>query len=420
MSVKTDVDLNTEDCMRTKWKLFLKQKTRTLLKLLELRHGKRELPCYAEKNFIFVDNKFEDYFEQIKFAFELGLLDVRNTLLVAKFYRTNFYKTQEAAAKIGLKTHFYYYNNQIPSISNKVVFYPYNAQINCRLILNRRACHVFLTHGESNKKSSVNRMVRLYDYIIASGDISCDRYLENGVLSQSDLQDGRVIKVGTALSASCFDYLNPHGDNTCVAYLPTWEGGNEEENFSSLASPYIAHFLISLCAKLGEKNIIIKAHPNLGGRIKRYHKHLAGLIETLRLNDIRVYVESSNKEAKKSAANVPENMSIKIGVCDVSASEFMLAAKKIPTILLINGEKEFFSTKKYMGLRKKFVVNINNRQKIDGFLERPLLKDDLAVFVDNLHEYAFSDTRREESKALELCQGFFGFQNELTEKTSSA
>lgn len=367
----------------------------TFIKFFELFLAKKKPnPIYEEKFFIFIDNKFENYFDQIKIFFESGFLDKEKTILVSKFYKNNYATVNRKAKKIGVKTHFYLFYSQIPSIAGKTIFYPYNAQINCRLILNRDACHVFLTHGESNKKASVNRMVRLYDHVIAAGDISCDRYLENGIFSENDLSGNRIIKVGTALSAPCFDYLNARGTDACIAYLPTWEGGNEEENFSSIASPYIAFFLNSLCLKWGLMKIIIKPHPNMGGRSSLYKKYFIDLIRELQSKKIDVYLDSDVVDFKRIAKNPCKELSVKIGVCDVSASEFMLAAEKIPSILLLNGEKKIFATKKYMEFRGNSIVNIQNKLNIDEFFDRSIYEVNFKKFADEIYNYSFAEKNK--------------------------
>jgi hypothetical protein len=372
---------------------FLIMKTiKTFIKFIELiLSRKKSSPLYEEKFFVFIDNKFENYFDQIKVFFESGFLDKEKTILVAKFYRNNFFKVNKQAKKIGLKTHFYLFYKQIPDINGKVMLYPYNAQVNCRLILNRDASHIFLTHGESNKKASVNRMVRLYDHVLASGDISCDRYLENKIFTESDLLDGRVIKVGSTLSASCFEYLSAEGNNdACIAYLPTWEGGNEEENFSSLASPHITFFLRSLCEKMGASKIIIKPHPNTGGRVASYKRCFWELINSLQQSGIEVYIDSDVEGFRKSTKKPYKDLSIKMGVCDVSASEFMLVAKKIPSIVVKNGEKKIFTTKRYMELRENAIVDIQNEKNIDEFFINFFSQLNWKEITDEFYSYSFS------------------------------
>ena len=375
----------------------MKKMLNTFLKFADLlRKRKYSQPIYSEKNFIFIDNKFENYFKQISVFFESGFLDKANTVLVTKFYTKNYFNVSREASRLGIKTHFYFFYSQIPLLNGKTVFYPFNGQVNCRLILNREACHVFLTHGESNKKASVNRMARLYDYVIVTGDISCDRYLENKVFSESDLRDGRIVKVGTTLSAPCFDDLAPDGSEPCVAYLPTWEGGNEEENFSSMASPHVAHFLAALCTQLNVSSVIIKPHPNMGGRVAAYQKHLADLVRQLQQSGIKVYMDTATQKWRRIAGKPHAELSVRMGVCDVSASEFMLAAKKIPSILLVNGSKQIFATKKYMELRKNLIININDLSDVERFFSKPLSIRDFTFFAEALYKYSFSENSKQQ------------------------
>ena len=351
------------------------KKIRTLHKFIDLKwgRGRKKAENFCDFSFIFVDNKLKNFFSQIEIFFKTSFLNKDRTVLVAKFYWSNYLEISTAAEKYGVRVVFYLFYRQIPNLDGRIIFYPYNSQTNCRLILNRNACHVFLTHGESNKKASVNRMVRLYDYVLAAGEISRQRYIESGVFTPSDLDVGRVIRVGSSLSADCFDYLSRSGRNPCVAYMPTWEGGLEEENFSSISSAKLSEILYAILDGLNIRNILIKCHPNTGSRVKSYIQALSDLVEKLARKGVNVYIDPSSvpylKESHKSffcTAGGYSQLDIKYGVVDVSAAEFMLAAKKIPTVVLVRKFDKCFSSADYMRIRKEALIDLDGEAKLEN------------------------------------------------------
>ena len=392
--------------------VFVFKKIRTLIKFIDLKWGtgRGKPEKYPDCSLIFIDNNHENFFEQIRIFFESGFLNKDKTVLIVKFYKINYLQVANAAEKHGVKVVFYLFYRQIPSLDGRVIFYPYNAQSNCRLILNRNARHIFLTHGESNKKASVNRMVRLYDYVLAAGEISRQRYLESGIFSSHDLDAGRVIRVGSALSASCFEYLSDDGAQACIAYMPTWEGGLDNENFSSIASQNIAQKIIEILNGLGIHRILIKLHPNTGCRIKFYKNSLALLAKKLMSQGIDVHVDPSSMKYLKSHPKILNGinknnfqLNIKYGIADVSAAEFMLAAKKIPTIVFLRKKQEFFASSEYLKIRRKAIIDLDGdavtKDAIE-YLKNPEEINDFLLSAFEKESYLDKKNAQEISKIL--------------------
>ncbi len=383
----------------------------TLLKFISLKWGRgRDKPeVDAECSFVFIDNKFENFFEQIKIFFDSGFLDAKKTVLIVKFYNSNYHNIDTVAKKLGLRVIFYLFYRQIPSLNGRVIFYPYNAQSNCRLILNRSACHVFLTHGESNKKASVNRMARLYDYVLAAGDISSQRYVKGGVFTRQDIEAGRVIRVGASLSAKCLEYTTNAG-SPCLVYMPTWEGGLDEENFSSIACQNIASILWNILQGLNIKKILIKCHPNTGGRIRTYKSALALLINSLMEKDIDVYVDPNSEKFLKKYPELQRRvnsdcsrLNVLWGVVDVSAAEFMLAAKKIPTIVLLRQRNQCFATSEYMRMRHDALIDMDGVIEVNAaieYLRNSTQEDEFMLKAFQKEEYLCSKTTKEMAEIL--------------------
>lgn len=348
-------------------------KLKALIKYIDLKWGSgRQKPLqYEGMSFLYIDNKQENFFYQISNFFDTGVLDAEKTVVVLKFYFSNYLNVVKFFKTKNIKFSFFLFYRQIPSIENRIIFYPYNSQSNCRLILNRSALHVFLTHGESNKKASVNRMIRLYDYVLAAGEFSSERYISNKVFSEYDLSEGRVIKLGAALVSPCFVDLSADATEDCIVYMPTWEGGLDAENFSSLAEKNTEKILIAVCNNLKTQKIIFKPHPNTGSRIKKYLNKLFELIDSLRAKDYKIFIDPEylktipkNFISKKFLFPYHENLKIIYGVVDISAAEFMLAAKKVPTIVLLKKHTPMIAPKIYNDLRYPFLIDVQDSKGV--------------------------------------------------------
>ncbi|WP_162777423.1 hypothetical protein [Comamonas kerstersii] len=346
---------------------FCVKKIKVFLKFFDLKWGggRRKPERYHDCDYIYIDNKFENFFDQISIFFESGFFNPLKTVLVFKFYSNNYFNILAESKKYKIKICPYLFYRQLPDFNGRVIFYPYNSQSNARLILNRSATHVFLTHGESNKKASVNRMIRLYDYVLAAGDFSVDRYLESGVFTPYDIEQGRVIRIGDALIAKFGDYSIYNGEPALI-YMPTWEGGLEEENFSSLSSPLVAKILINIVQSLNINSIVIRPHPNTGSRNTKYKNMIKNLCEFLLSRGIFVYMSEDsqrkifpNNRLLKSVRTNTYDLCMVFGVVDISASEFMLAAQRIPSIVLAKNVNKCYASKSYFEARGGSFVDID-------------------------------------------------------------
>ena len=141
----------------------------------------------------------------------------------------------------------------------RVAFYPANAGKNVHLLREARLKHVFLNHGDSDKSTSANPFVRVYDEVWVAGEAAVERYEAAGIhmpRSQYAIV-GRPqverLKVGP---------LAGFAPRTLL-YAPTFEGYYEESNYSSLE--YMGPQMIEriLDAYPGVR-IIFKPHPATG------------------------------------------------------------------------------------------------------------------------------------------------------------
>jgi len=296
------------------------------------------------KTYIYIDTKIIGAFKQTISYFEENVFDNQSTILIWKNYKEINKKINKLLNKYSINHISFNKYSEIPQlVDNSIVFYLFNAQSNCRLVANRKLKHIFVTHGESNKVSSIKPIIRVYDYVIVAGNVGIRRYLDYDIFSKCDVEKGKLIRMGNTFIGNIGISYDKNSDT--VLYAPTWEGGVEEENYSSLSKnldkiKIIANFIL----KNRKKNIIIQLHPNLGHRDKNYKKYLLNSIKYFQLYDINVFIKNwkfSFFDKIQLRNNIfsfdqLENKSVCYAFCDVSAIEIQLLEKHIPYFIFFN------------------------------------------------------------------------------------
>ena len=293
--------------------------------------------------YIYIDTKILGAVKQLLSYFQSDVFNTNACIAVyVKYYKEN----NEIISKL-FDTHDIPYKfirkySDISFDDGKVVFYLFNAQSNCRMVAFRNVSHVFITHGESNKKSSVKPIVRIYDHVVTSGQVGIDRYLKAGIFTKSDIEDNRVIRLGnTFVGQNSYSYDE---SSHTLLYAPTWEGGVPDENFSSITEN-VDKLLFKITKNRDIKKIIIQTHPNLGHRDESYIASLDSMLSKLIKSGLKVLVVKNKVSIRERLraiytgfAYVSSNKRIKIShaITDISAMEVQLLVKNIPTTVLAN------------------------------------------------------------------------------------
>ncbi|WP_421730462.1 hypothetical protein [Brevundimonas sp.] len=144
--------------------------------------------------------------------------------------------------------------HQCPNL--KAVFYVSNTGNVIHFVRLNHLKHVFLGHGDSDKAASCHRFFRVYDEVWTAGQAHIDRFAAVGF--RTDSIDFKTIgRPGTrsvienAAPADCQQFL----------YLPTWEGYQDSQNYSSL--PMGVDLLLVAEAATGLRPRV-KFHPLAG------------------------------------------------------------------------------------------------------------------------------------------------------------
>lgn len=335
-------------------------------------------------HYIYIDTKIEGTIYQLVEYFRSGVFNSKNYCVYYKKYKKgtkNFSKIfqKEGIEAIGFKKY-----SELSFKDNSIVFYLFNAQSNCRIVANRQLTHIFVTHGESNKISSVKPIIRIYDHVITSGKIGVQRYLDNGIFFPEDVKRNRIIMMGDTFIGD--NQYHFDSDSKTILYAPTWEGGIPEENYSSLEWDNIFEKLLLYIRENNITTVVVQLHPNLGHRDSRYINKAFSLLNKLIQNNIKTIIIKTKVLGflllilkLKGLKVVDDNFKIDIseGFCDVSAIETQLYNKNIPCGVFIKEKTRFIggNLKKHyalIGIKKD--QDIANKIFYDNSYKQNLLQ----------------------------------------------
>jgi len=242
----------------------------------------------------------------------------------------------------------------LPIANDGVVFYPFNSQSNMNAVTNRRAYHVLTLHGESNKLASNRPASRLYDYICIAGPIARDRYIDAGIFTVAEADQGRLVMVGDSF-VQRLQWMEPiaSSDDGALLYCPTWEGfGNGKDNYTSVSSQNG----FKLCAKaarvIGSNTLIVKPHPYLGLLCQKLLIDFVRGVQFLKSEGFTVkmaLLDASRplrllaalwlRDIERIDETFQQRHQIKLGITDVSGMEAIFLRQRIP-FMTIRGQGE--------------------------------------------------------------------------------
>ena len=295
--------------------------------------------------YIYIDTKIKGTIDQLLDYFQADVFNADACICIYfKYYKEIEKYIQKSFAGTSIQFKFIYKNSDLNFISDKTVFYLFNAQSNCKIVARRDLVHIFVTHGESHKLASIKPIIRIYDFVITSGQVGIDRYLKAGIFTEYDIQMlNKVIPMGsTFIGHHSYTYRS---NADAYLYAPTWEGGIPSENYCSLnANIYTS--LLDCLNRNAIRKLYIQPHPNLGHRDHAYFKMLNALVSGLRKSNIQVSIVKSHFDFKdrwhfkgcQRVSKFESAFDIAGAIVDISAMEMQLIHSHIPTMVLINSE----------------------------------------------------------------------------------
>jgi hypothetical protein len=127
----------------------------------------------------------------------------------------------------------------------------------------RSASHVWIGHGESEKRVNLHRTVSLYDAVFLGryADVRrAPRAIRRWVAHGACAIGGTIVE-----GATKDPWVHPRSPRT-VLYAPSWEGTRDSVDYSSI--PEVVPHLLDALPELTERGvrIIVRPHPRTGAR----------------------------------------------------------------------------------------------------------------------------------------------------------
>ena len=137
----------------------------------------------------------------------------------------------------------------------KVCLYVNNHRLNFQSLTFADQLHVHLNHGESDKISMASNQAKAYDRVFVAGPAATERYLANLLA----FDGSTLVEVGRPQ----LDLLPPSraADGRTVLYAPTWEGGRDEMDYSSVAT--MGEAIVDGLVSAGWR-VVYRPHPKVG------------------------------------------------------------------------------------------------------------------------------------------------------------
>ncbi|WP_418276189.1 CDP-glycerol glycerophosphotransferase family protein [Isoptericola jiangsuensis] len=144
------------------------------------------------------------------------------------------------------------------AVDAKVVVYVNNGMRNFQSLIYRRALHVHLNHGESDKVSMVSNQAKSYDHVVVAGQAAIERHRRT--LINFDL-DTLVVCGRPQLDLDVESTISPVPGKRTVFYAPTWSGEDDANNYTSLD-----HYGVAIAQGLlaiPDVRVVYKPHPRV-------------------------------------------------------------------------------------------------------------------------------------------------------------
>ena len=246
---------------------------------------------------LYLDSKDINSIQILEKWFKYGFFDKRQAVVIFRYYpKTIFTFPIELSARgfdyIGYNKFFSISLGKLPA-----VFYPFNTNTNPVLIKQRQTRHVFIGHGESDKEASINPMIRMYDLIFSSGPSSTQRYIDHSIINKEDIGK-RAFEIGMPYIDDQFKNKHTKKNDKMAIYCPTWEGANNNQQYSSLN--YSTAKIIIETALQYFNELYFMPHPSTGIKDKAYLKDLTAILKHFSKHPNFIFI--ANSETQKNIA----------------------------------------------------------------------------------------------------------------------
>ena len=311
----------------------------------------KESNIEAFKYFIFINSKVTNIVDQIFPHFEKGFLDKEKVLIIYKHHFESVNYIRRDLKKYGLNGHCIINLRDIPSVEGAVWIYTHNSMYNFAVInKNLYSTHIWIGHGDSEKIAYYKKMIRIFDYILVTGDLAIERFIKHKIFRKEESY--KFIKIGKGALCSVLANSNKSAKKALL-FASTWEGAMAEENYATMHLPKEnAFFVKKIIESLEIEDIVIKLHPNTGIRDSKLITQTQNTIEEmLKLNKniifiaektdwiySWVYSKFKDKLDYREKLFSLEEFSFEVGISNISAMASMIDAEGMKTFVIYDSK----------------------------------------------------------------------------------
>ncbi|SFV71353.1 hypothetical protein MNB_SV-13-1462 [hydrothermal vent metagenome] len=311
----------------------------------------KEADISKYKYFIFINSKVTNIIDQVYPPFQKGFFSKDEVLIVYKHHFESVKYIRRDLEKYGLVGHCIINLRDIPSVENRIWFYTHNSMYNFSVInKNLYSKHVWIGHGDSEKIAYYKKMIRVFDYILVTGDLAIERFIKHEIFRKEESY--KFIRIGKGALCSVMPNSN-RGSKKAILFASTWEGAMEEENYSTLhLHKQNADFIQKIATLKNIENIVIKLHPNTGIRDSKLIEQTLKTIEDLVALDKNivfvaentdwvyswVYKRFQDKIEYRDKLYDLDEYNFEVGVSNISAMASMIEAEGMKTFVLYDSQ----------------------------------------------------------------------------------
>ena len=141
----------------------------------------------------------------------------------------------------------------------RLFLYVNNGRSNFQVLSYAPAVHVHINHGESDKLSMVSNQAKAYDAVFTAGPAALRRHQRALV----DFDESKLIEVGRPQLDLDYEPELPPSDKRTIMYAPTWEGENDNNNYTSVDC--FGPAIVAAALATPNTRLVYKPHPRVAG-----------------------------------------------------------------------------------------------------------------------------------------------------------
>ena len=286
---------------------------------------------------------------------------------------------------------FFTLTDLIESNNYKVILYVNNSFTNFQAMAAKRAFHVHLNHGESDKMSMTSRQMYAYDVVAVAGQAAKDR-LANALIVKDE---NKEIVIGRPQLDLLSKPLEVPSGRKILVYAPTWHGDQEANNYTSI--DLYGEKIIDAMLKIPNSTVLYKPHPKIVAAkaliATKPHKAILEKLEAANSKDINA------KHQLVTGDPMPVLQVADILVSDVSAVTIdYLYLKPNGAMLMCDRRSDTKLFNQVAPVSKAVtIINKDNISNIESLITDHLSGNFDRSRYQELRNYYFGDTKPGES-----------------------